>query len=365
MKTRNFLIPAAAFALTLAFVSCNKPTPLPAEPLADTKDVPNLPEEPYDYPASSNDYLAALGRVLFYEKELSANKNISCGSCHQQDHAFTDAQRFSAGTDNLHGTRNSPSIFNKMGRLFWDGRANSMTDLAFRPVRDKVEMNTQDINMLMERIASIDYYNHIFKYAFPKATKIDSNMIKNAIAEFLKNFNFSDTKFSQVKKNVANFTPSEQLGNDLFFGKAKCANCHHIDGSFTNNNNSGYGMTNESHNIGLDAENKDLGVGKFSKNVNDNGAFMMPVLLNCEFTAPYMHDGRFATLEEVVEHYNSKIQNNPSLDRILREFGTNQPIKLNLTDVEKKGLVDFLKTLSDPSILTDERFSDPFVPRSM
>src|SRR5690606_15403140 len=115
----------------------------------------------------------------------------------------------------------------------------------------------------------------------------------------------------------------------LFFGTALCANCHHVlDNGFGGN---GYGMTDESHNIGLDIEDKDLGVGGVTKNGIERGAFMMPVLLNIELTAPYMHDGRFKTLDEVVEHYNSEIKPNPNLSHKLR--GPNgQPVRLNLND---------------------------------
>jgi cytochrome c peroxidase len=365
MKTNGKRIIAviAATSLTLSF--CNKPLVRYTE--TDSKEVPNLPETPIDYPASKNDYLAALGRVLFYDKELSINKNIACASCHQQEHAFTDSRQFSPGTNNVHTLRNTPSIFSREGRLFWDGRTNSFPDLALRPVTNDIEMGITDVNLLTERIASLDYYQAIFDYAFPRmskqAVKIDSNMFRIALAEFMKNFNFSNNKFAKVRNGEDQFTPSEQIGKDLFFGRANCSQCHHVDPSqsFNGGGNGGYGSTNEFHNIGLDDQSKDLGVGAISKIPQQNGSFMMPVLLNIEYTAPYMHDGRFSTLEEVVEHYNSDIKDNPDLDPILRGF--NGPIKLNLTDAEKKGLVDFLKTLSDPSILTDERFSNPFVPR--
>src|SRR5688572_8017903 len=201
MKTKVIILAAVVITAAIAFTSCRKE--IPRTTLSDSKDVPVLPEEPYDYPASDNDYLAALGRVLFYEKELSSNKNISCGSCHKQSSAFTDNLRLSPGTDNLTGDRNTPSLFARNGRLFCDGRSHSFPDLALRPIRNSVEMNVQDVSYLMERIASIDYYAHLFPYAFPKmnqpggAKYIDSNSVKIAIAEFLKNFNFSDTKFER------------------------------------------------------------------------------------------------------------------------------------------------------------------------
>jgi cytochrome c peroxidase len=124
-----------------------------------------------------------------------------------------------------------------------------------------------------------------------------------------------------------------------------------------------YGPTDEFHNIGLDIDNPDRGLGGVSGNSADDGKFLMPVLLNVELTAPYMHDGRFNTLEEVVEHYNSEIQPNPNLAGELRHWDGN-PKKLNLSDGDKQALVAFHKSLTDPAILTDTRFSNPFRPRS-
>jgi cytochrome c peroxidase len=366
MKIKFILSLLMLCLITLSFTFCNKPAPYSAK-LTDSPMKPVLPEAPYDYPASDNDYLASLGRVLFFDKELSINKNISCGSCHKQENAFCDNKQFSKGTYNLLTKRNSPSIFAKNSRLFWDGRSTHMEDLVFRPVKDEVEMSIHDVQTMIQRINSIDYYAYIFPYAFPNYKKIDSGMIKRALAEFLMNFNFSDTKFSRSRKGLETLTASESIGKDLFFGKAKCSQCHHIENdNFNNpNQNSGYGSTEESHNIGLSTVITDRGVGAITGNSHEEGAFMMPVLLNVEFTAPYMHDGSLKTLEEVIDHYDHNVKSNPNLDfRLTNNFSVGgSPQNLHLSTAEKKGLVDFLKTLSDPSILTDERFSDPFVPR--
>ncbi len=359
---RSTSIFAAILASVIVFISCRKEPSVVTH--RDSAEIPVLDERTDPFPVSPNIYLATLGRVLFYDKELSLNKNISCGSCHKQENAFTDNLQFSPGTNNLHTKRNTPSIFAKNGRLFWDGRSFSMSDLALRPVRDEVEMDHDDIDALIGRISRLDYYKPLFSRAFPNRSRVDSNMIKDALAEFLRNFAFADNKFHRSQKGIDKLNPSEEMGRNLFFGKAKCSLCHHIVPDFSNN---GYGVTDESHNIGLDIVNKDRGVGAITGLPQDEGAFMMPVLLNVELTAPYMHDGRFKTLEEVVEHYNSEIKNNPNLDHLLRTYdyntGTHIPLKLNLTGQEKKALVDFLKTLTDPSVLTDKRFSNPFVTR--
>jgi cytochrome c peroxidase len=361
MKTNRLIAVGILVSTALLFSYCKREQKMYT--VSDSAMVPKLPDQVYDYPVSTNDYLATLGRVLFYDKELSQNHNISCGSCHQQSTAFSDNnQRFSKGTNDILGDRNTPSIFPKNGRMFWDGRANNLTDLVFRPIRNKVEMNVTDISGLMDRVSSLDYYAYMFKHAFPGATRVDSTMIKSALTEFLRNFDFSHTKFALSQKGQVNLTPVENDGKDLFMGKAKCANCHHIDGNTGFNGGGGYGVTDQSHNIGLDEKDTDLGVGAITKNEFQNGQFMMPVLLNVENTAPYMHDGRFNSLEEVIEHYNSGIKANPNLDFMLMEGS--QPQRLNLTQYEKDALVSFLKTLTDPSITSDPKYSDPFVPRT-
>ncbi len=361
MKKPGKLILGLPALIAVFMVSCHKEQSVEAG--STSAEIPLLPINTFDYPKSSNDNLATLGRVLFYDKILSRNSNISCGSCHKQSNAFTDNEQFSLGTDNLHTLRNTPSIFPKNGRLFWDGRSGSLEELSLMPVRNDVEMNMPNMHVLIGRIAQLDYYNDLFDRAFLTSKKIDSTSIKKALAEFLKNFNFSNNKFTRSEKGEVALTPSEQLGKDLFFGRAQCGNCHHVRSDFQSSG--GYGQTDESHNIGLDAQYKDDGVGAVTGNKNEDGAFMMPVLLNVEFTAPYMHDGRFKTLEEVVEHYNSEIKEHPALDIRLRENNdpNGKPLKLHLSDAEKSGLVAFLKTLSDHSIFEDPKFSDPFVPR--
>jgi cytochrome c peroxidase len=353
---RNAAILAAIAALS---VSCDRKQP--HNPANESEMVPALPEQSYDYPASNNDKLATLGRVLFYDKQLSLHNNISCGSCHMQEKAFCDNKQFSEGTDGLRGKRNAPIIFPKEGRLFWDGRANSLNDMVLRPVKDPLEMN-QHLDEVLAKISKLDYYQTLFKQAFSSFSRADSNHIQLALAEFIRNFTFNNTRFIRSKRGEVQLTATEVEGQKLFFGDARCGQCHHVDGGF---GGSGYGTTNEFHNIGLDEVYTDPGVGKVNNSPAQDGAFMMPVLLNIEHTAPYMHDGRFATLEEVVEHYNSKIKNHPNLDPKLRDWRNNmpQPIRLELTASEKASLVAFLKTLSDPSFMTDPKFSDPFIPR--
>jgi cytochrome c peroxidase len=358
MSSKKVLVSSIALSCLLAFSFCKKEAGKVTH-LSDSAEVPELPEKVDDYPASKNDYLAALGRVLFYDKELSANKNVSCGTCHQQQHAFADGKQFSSGTFNEHTKRNTPQVFSRTGLLFWDGRASAMEDLMLMPVKDQREMSINNMTMLIERIRSIDYYKHLFAHAYPSSLDIDSSKIKTALAEFVKNFSFTNNKLNQSLKGQAKLTPVEETGKNLFFGEAGCNNCHALTPAA--GTNAYYNSFDQSHNIGLDRTNPDPGVGAITRNKNDEGAFITPVLFNVEYTAPYMHDGRFNTLEEVVEHYNSEVQDNPNLDPFLK-VGSH-PKKLNLDENEKTALVAFLKTLSDPAVLTDQRYSDPFVPR--
>jgi cytochrome c peroxidase len=380
MKTKIFL--ASVFVIAIAVISCRKP-----EKHADSNvsDTPVLPETPYDYQNSQNDHLATAGRVLFYDKSLSLNNSVACASCHQQAKAFCDNLQFSSGLEDNKTARNSPGIFAKSGRLFWDGRAQTLQDLVLRPIKNHVEMKFDNLASLANKLSKIGYYQDLFTKAFG-TSEIDSTKIQLALAEFVSNFNFSSNKFSRSLAHLENLNASESLGKMVFFGKGHCSECHHIEDPFPGGN--GYGFTDTDFNIGLDQTYQDNGVGSITNDPNDAGRFMVPVLLNVEFTAPYMHDGRFKTLEEVIEHYNSGIKNHPNLDFNLRDLSSLEnladeqilqlldanhngeieqaeilvlpPVRLNLTSAEKKGLVDFLKTLSDPSIFSDKKFSDPF-----
>ncbi len=385
MKKLTFQFGFFALIVFAVLVSCKKDGAKENNPGSISSE-PTLPATPDNYDASANDNLATLGRVLFYDKNLSLNNSVACGSCHEQTKAFCDNLQFSSGLENMKTPRNSPSIFAKTGRMFWDGRAGSISDLVLRPIQNHIEMGITDMNALSEKISKTEYYRPLFEKAFNGSSTVDAARIRTALSEFLKNFNFSHNRFAQSQEGKARLTASEELGKDLFFGRAQCSNCHHVEGN--NFQNSGYGFTDASHNIGLDAVTRDNGVGGISGNRGQDGAFMVPVLLNVEFTAPYMHDGRFKTLDEVVEHYNSGVKNHPNLDFQLRdidqfenmtefellkkfdkdgngeieesEISSIPPRRLGLTAAEKRGLVDFLKTLSDPTIFNDKRFSNPF-----
>lgn len=377
MKSKIIL--AALFAL-FVFYACNK-AEMGSDPSKYSSE-PQLPVTPYHYDnAWMDDNQIALGRVLFYDQKMSLNNSVSCGSCHQQSKAFCDGKQFSTGLQGLKTRRNSPAIVAHDADLFWDGRAHNFHDLVAMPLANHVEMMNYDLSKLEAKVSGISYYPELFKKAFG-STEVSMEKIQLAISSFLQNFNFSNNKYRHVQQQQAAFTSQEQLGRDLFMGKARCGNCH-AGPSFAGWPGS------EGECIGLDEAYQDNGVGEIRGGPANNAKFRVPTLLNIEFTAPYMHDGRFKTMEEVIEHYNSGIKAHPNLSwslqdfsqfdgmttgQILSQFDTNHdgdlsinefpvapPVHLNLSATEKSALIAFLKTLSDPNVYTDVRFSDPFV----
>lgn len=295
---------------------------------------------------------ATLGRVLFYDKKLSANNTVSCASCHQQAHGFSDPNQLSTGFEGGLTGRNSMGLANARyydpGHFFWDERADTLEDQVLGPIQDSVEMG-MTLEVLLPKLAAESYYPPLFEQAFG-SSEVTSDRIAKALAQFVRSMVSYQSKYDDgVASNFSNFTREEDRGRRIFEGQGRCDNCH-TTAAF---------VAEQARNIGLDAVSSDNGLGNVSGNTNDNGKFKVPSLRNVALTAPYMHDGRFATLAEVVEHYNSGVQNHPNLDQNLRRNG--QPQRLNLDQAEKDALVAFLNTLSDPVLTHDGRFADPFI----
>jgi cytochrome c peroxidase len=322
-----------------------------------TPRVRSFDNTPADNPTT--DAGGTLGRVLFYDTRLSANNTISCASCHQQKHAFADPRRFSKGHDGKEGDRNAMSLvnlrFHPSGRFFWDERAASLEEQVLKPIQSKVEMG-QDLTKLVEILGKDAAYPGLFLDAFGER-KITSERIAKALAQFVRSLLSYQSKYDEglakagsVRDEFPNFTAQENRGKDLFL--RRCAVCHLPPGQaaiFT--------MARPRNN-GLDADARatDLGVADVTFNRFQAGQFKSPSLRNVEHTAPYAHDGRLATLEDVIEHYSTGIKQHPNLDGALRG-----PLaRRKLDDREKAALVAFLETLSDPKFLADPRFSDPF-----
>ncbi|MEM7798245.1 MAG: cytochrome c peroxidase [Chloroflexota bacterium] len=290
---------------------------------------------------------ATLGRVLFYDTLLSANNSVSCASCHQQSVGFSDPAVLSVGFEGGLTGRHSMSLANaryyEPEAFFWDERAATLEEQVLLPIQDPVEMGLT-LEEVVGRIESTSYYPDLFEEAFG-TPDVTSDRVSLALSQFVRSLVSYQSKYDEgVADNFRNFTAQERDGRRIFNGPARCDNCHMTD----------LQIADETFNNGLDAITTDEGAG--------DGEFKVPSLRNIAVTGPYMHDGRFATLEEVVEFYDSGVQAHPNLARDLREGGGGNvvPRRLNLTDDEKEDLIAFLNTLTDEAFLTDPRFSDPF-----
>jgi cytochrome c peroxidase len=334
------------------FFACQKEEPIPPIPYQPTPYVPSLPIWADVMPIPADNTLTvegiALGRKLFYEKKLSADHTMSCGSCHVQGYGFSDPKKFSVGIKGDVGTRQSMAIFNLAWNepFFWDGRAATLEQQAHDPVVNPIELNNT-WQAVVKSLQTDNTYPELFRLAFG-TSHIDSTLITKAIAQFERTIVSYDSKFDHFyfKGDSTVFNEVEKRGFKVFFGKALCLHCH-----------SGVNLSDNSlRNNGLDVVPKDNGFGDISKNADDNGRFKVVSLRNIERTAPYMHDGRFKTLEEVVEHYDSGVVfGTPNLDPNMQEFVGG----LGLTQQEKKDLVTFLKTLSDDNLLTNKNWANP------
>jgi cytochrome c peroxidase len=351
---RNRAIGISLGCLLLALAGCRAEDYRPlfgGAPQALAIEVPwNLP--PMTIPADNPTTYEGvdLGRRLFYDVRLSGDNTMSCGSCHGQAYAFTDHGKvFSEGIDGRLGDIQAMPLANLAWSrlLFWDGRNEGLESQALEPVRNPVEMHETWPNALAKLQADPDYPKH-FKATFGTA-QITEYLVARAIAQFERTMVSANSDYDKyVRKETNNLSESAKRGAELFFGeRADCFHCH-SEGLLTDF---------DFHNNGLDAvlDSSNLGRAKVTGLARDHGKFKTPGLHNVALTAPYMHDGRFATLEEVVEHYNSGIVQSPTLDPKIKS-----PDGLYLSNQEKADLVAFLKALSDQSFIENPAFSDPY-----
>ena len=301
---------------------------------------------------------AALGRVLFYDKRLSLNQTISCSSCHQQAHGFSDPATFSRGFEGGLTGRNSMGLANarwyQRRSFFWDERAATLEDQVLQPIQNAVEMG-MTLPALVTRLSAEPFYTDLFNQVFG-TPEINSDRISRALAQFVRSIVSVQSKHDAgraANPQFSNFTAQENEGRALFNQPGSCSACHGTDNFVPGPN---------IFNNGLEFPYVDLGRGAITLNPADNGKFKVPSLRNIELTAPYMHDGRFATLEQVVDFYSNQVVDNPNLSPPLRlppqqGGGVRRP---NFTAQQKAALVAFMKTLTDNSVTTDVKFSDPF-----
>jgi len=352
---------AIILALIVAY-SCSKQEDLPNVNRSEVSIDDN-----YSYNAMNSAEEVKLGRFLFYEKALSVNDAVSCGSCHKQQFAFADNAVGSVGFNQQVTSRNSPPIQNlqifgfadplQSGvSLFWDGRREGLNEMVLDPVMNHVEMGMRSEGDLVDRISTISYYKPLFEDAYG-SEDVNIGKIRNALAAFVGSMTSTQSKFHAAEFGGVSYSALEQTGRDLFFNKYDCESCHRIQEP------AGYDVAavddQKFVNIGLDQNSQDQGRADVTGNPEDIGRFKIPNLNNISLTAPYMHDGRFATLDEVLDHYSTDVKNNPNLDDRLKDENGN-PLVLNITEEEKFAMKAFLMTLQDNNFVSDPKFSDPF-----
>lgn len=352
-------LPVFAILISLSIISCNSgddgngyeatPSPLVIPQLFQDKLIP--PIIPADNPQTVEGI--ALGRKLFFDPILSGDGTQSCSTCHNPENAFTDSRRFSIGIDGSIGTRNSMPIFNVAWNFnelfFWDGRATSVEDQAFGPVVNPIEMNNTWPNAVASLQADTEYPD-LFLAAFGTAT-IDSTLVTKAIAQFERTLISANSKFDRYTRGEVELTPSEFNGLNVFLDESR-GDCFHCHG----NPNSPLWADNIFHNNGLDASFADRGRGQVTGDPREFGQFKSPSLRNLAYTAPYMHDGRFATLEEVINHYSEGLVYSETIDPLMKTVAAGG---VHLTEGDKADLKAFLLTLSDPSFISNPDFQNP------
>lgn len=328
----------------------NQPTPLPL-------DIPHIfsdnildPIIPVNNPQTVEGI--ALGKKLFFDPLLSANNTQSCANCHSPQSAFTDNATFSEGIDGILGNRNSMPLFNLAWnyneKFFWDGREFSLEHQALEPVTNPIEMhNTWET--VVNRLEQHPEYPNMFKDAFGNGL-ITKEKATKAIAQFERTLISANSKFDRFLLNEVTLTPQEQNGLNVFMDETR-GDCFHCHG----NPNNPLWTDNAFHNNGLDATFTDLGFGEVTGDPGDNGKFRTPSLRNLAYSAPFMHDGRFATLDEVINHYSEGLQNSPTIDPLMKKVDEGG---VQLSNQDKADLKAFLLSLSDPSFIINPDFQN-------
>lgn len=300
----------------------------------------------------------ALGRKLFYETRLSANNKISCGSCHQQSRAFTDGKAFSVGVDGSLTSRNSMALVNLLWarRFFWDGRSTGLEAQAEFPLTNPHEMG-QAPGLSALKLRNTEVYRVMFKNAFGDTAITPSRIIK-AIAQFERTLISSNSPYDRYLRKEYQPSALELEGMKLFntapqpdrdIRGADCSHCH--GGVKT--------YMELFHNNGLDDVSKDIGIQSISGLDSDHGRFKIPTLRNIALTGPYMHDGRFSSLEEVLDYYSEHLQQK-HLSPFLKDISNSKGgTALQLTSYEKKAVIAFLNMLTDTSFVNNPEFSNP------
>lgn len=341
--------------LLLFLSACEKPAPeTEATPQAElfVPAVPaNLPgpvASPARNPLTKQGIL--LGRKLFYDPVLSGSNKISCATCHNPQKAFSDGVALTTkGASGNKLLRHTPAIINIawMNRTFWDGGAKDLESLNFGPIKHPDEMN-QDLNELVAELKQHPEYPKLFKEAFPQEQEIASALVSRALAQFQRTLISADSKYDKYIRKEAGGTLTALEMEGLHLYRQHCSSCHATD-LFTDNSYHNNGLDNS---YSTDHEEIAFGRGRITQKQEDIGKFKTPTLRNVALTAPYMHDGRFATLEEVLNHYSSGIKPSATLAPQLQNG-------ITLTEAEQQKIILFLHTLTDNTFVTNPAFSKP------
>lgn len=384
---------AMALGCMMLFASCQKESQVLHYSASEYEELSknlNLPGELFNYsvnvpshigggivggavdPSRLNtaNHIATLGRVLFYDELLSRNGTVSCGSCHVQTSGFAHNEPLSEGFDGETGTRNSLALGTTamglttsygggsfggaaLAGFSWDDSIHSMEEQTKAAIENPAEMG-MTMEDMVDRVKSIAYYDILFKKAFGEDEINEDNLLM-AISNFVNAISSNQSKFDQgleINSNAnqpfSNFTAQENIGKELY--NNNCSSCHGTKHDFT---------VKSVANNGLDLIYADKGKGEKTGNSADNGVFKVPFLRNIALSGPYMHDGRFSSLEEVVDFYSEGIQPHTNLNPLLRN-GNGQAKRMNFNDSEKEALVAYLETLTDEEMVKDVKFSTPF-----
>lgn len=294
----------------------------------------------------------ALGKKLFFDTILSGDETQSCATCHSPQHAFSDNTPTSAGIDGDFGTRNAMPLFNlawNYGERFnWDGSDLSIERQALTPVENPVEMHS-DWDDVVSKLSNHPEYPTLFKNAFG-ALPITKTLTTKALAQFERTLISGNSKFDKYLLGEAALTPQEENGLQVFMDEAR-GDCFHCHGS----PNNPLWTDNMFHNNGLDSSFTDLGLGGVSGDPSDNGKFKSPSIRNLAYTAPFMHDGRFETIDEVINHYSEGLQNSSTIDPLMKKINQGG---VQLIPQDKADLKAFLLSLSDPSFINNPDFNN-------
>ncbi len=314
--------------------------------------VPNLPE---DNPLTVEGI--ELGRHLFFDRRLSIDQTISCASCHHPRHAFSDTVALSRGIQNRMGERNAMPLFNLAWykSFMWDGAGDNLFNQILIPLTSHIEMGVDltQIPTIESRFVGDSDFETLYESAFP-GQAISMEYIQKALVQFELSLVSADSKFDRMRRGEYEFTDNEKAGMEIFQriddapGSGECAHCHFLGDNFADKDNT-------FRNNGLDGSPTDKGRGDLTS-ASDDYKFKVPSLRNLSYTAPYMHDGRFQTLQQVIEFYNTGIDTtSPNLDPNLK--GHNLHGRLN--NRQKSQLIAFLRTLDDPSFINNPKFQQP------